>query len=180
MQNIFIIHGSNSTPNKHWYPWLKKKLEKRGFKVFVPEFTIGKDQDLNSWLNTLESYKKYLSGSIMIGHSLGAPFILNVLAKWNYKLKAAYLVSGFVGKLNVNEPNIDDFANKDFDWIKIKTNCDKFYVINSNNDPYIPLRKANELAKYLNTNVIVIKNGSHFQKKSGYNKFKLLLKYIEN
>ena len=79
IQTAFIIHGSNGNPNKHWYPWLKEELEKLGLKVFAPQFPIKDEQSLDNWLKTLEPFKKYLDNSILIGHSLGVPFILNVL-----------------------------------------------------------------------------------------------------
>lgn len=178
----FIIHGSGGNPNKHWYPWLKEKLEKKGIQVFAPQFPIDeKNQTLNNWLKTLEPFKEYLEDSIVIGHSLGVPFILNILNQWKYKIKAAFLVSGFEGYLYVeNEPNINSFSEKNFDWDKIKSKCKNFYVIHSDNDPYIPLEKAKELAQKLGVEIIIVKNGVHFQAQSGFSRFNLLLKKIEN
>lgn len=178
-KTAFIIHCSNGNPNRNWYPWLKKELENKGFQVFAPQFPIGKDQNLNNWLNTLKEYKQYLNNSILIGHSLGVSFILNVLNNWDIKAKATYLVSGFIGKLNVDEPNIEDFSDKTFNWYKIRTNCKHFYIFHSDNDPYVPLSKAQELSKYLETKVILVKNAGHFSESSGYKRFDLLLKYLE-
>ena len=31
-----MVHGWDGNPNNHWFPWLKKELEKRGFEVHVP------------------------------------------------------------------------------------------------------------------------------------------------
>jgi hypothetical protein len=180
MKSAFIIHGSNGSKDSHWYPWLKKKLEERSLEVFLPQFPVGENQTLKNWLATLEPIKKYLENSIMIGHSLGVLFILNVLNQWDQKVQAAFLVSGFTGKLEVkDEINIEDFAEKPFDWEKIKENCKHFYVIHSDNDPYVPLEKAEELAKNLEVNIILVKGGEHFQAQSGFKTFDLLLNKID-
>lgn len=182
VNTVFIIHGSGGNPNRHWYPWLKEKLEALDLQVFALQFPVDEqNQTLHDWLKTLEPFKEYLEDSILVGHSLGAPFILNVLNQWNYKIKAAFFVSGFEGHFDVeDEPNINDFSERNFDWNKIKSQCNKCYVIHSDNDPYIPLGKAEVLAQKLGTEVILVKNGAHFQAQSGFNTFSLLLEKIKN
>jgi len=32
-KRVFLIHGWEGSPEEGWRPWLKKELEKRGFKV---------------------------------------------------------------------------------------------------------------------------------------------------
>ncbi len=179
---VFIIHGSGGNPGKHWYPWLKRELEKKNVQVFAPQFPIDEEnQTPDNWLERLKPFKEHLDNSILVGHSLGAPFILNLLDQWSYKIKAVFLVSGFKGYLNAeDEPNINEFSEKDFNWDKIKSQCNKFYVIHSNNDPYVPLENAEELAQKLGTEVILVKNGAHFQAESGYDTFELLLEKIKD
>jgi len=179
MKSALIIHGSNGSKDAHWFPWLKRELENRDLQVFLPQFPIEENQTLQNWLDTLKPMKENLEDSIFVGHSLGAPFILNVLNQWNIKIKAAFLVAGFSGHLEVeDEPNIDDIAARDFDWEKIKKNCGKFYVIHSDNDPYVPLKRAEELAGNLGVRVTLVKNGGHFQAESGFKTFDLLLDKI--
>ena len=180
MKTAFIIHGSDGNKDAHWYPWLKEELEKRGLQVFLPQFPIEENQTLQNWLDTLKPMKEDLKDSILVGHSLGVPFILNVLNQWDIKVKAAFLVSGFSGHLEVeDEPNIDDIAKREFNWEKIKAKCDKFYVIHSDNDPYVPLKRAEELAGNLGVEVILVKDGKHFQAESGFKTFNLLLDKIK-
>ncbi len=180
MKNAFIIHGSNGSKNAHWYPWLKEKLEERRLEVFLPQFPIEENQTLQNWLNILQPFKGSFKDSILIGHSLGVPFILNVLNQWEVKAKATFLVSGFSGHLEAEgERNLDDFANRDFNWEKIKQNCNCFYVIHSDNDPYIPLERAEELARKLGINVTLVNGGEHFQAQSGFKTFDLLLRKID-
>lgn len=179
MQSAFIIHGSNGSKDSHWYPWLKEELEKKELEVFLPQFPIGENQTLKNWLDSLKPLRNKLTDSILIGHSLGAPFILNILNQWDVKAKAAFLVSGFTGHLEVEgEINIEDFAEREFDWEKIKRNCDSFYVIHSDNDPDVPLEKAKELAGNLGVSVILIKAGRHFDTQS-FKRFDLLLEKID-
>ena len=183
MTNIFVIHGAYGDPEENWFPWLKSELEKLGCKVFVPKFPTPENQSLENWLKVFEDYKQYLDeNSIVVGHSLGPAFLLNILEKLDKSIKAAFFVSGFVGLLgNPDFDNINkSFVDKSFDWQKIKQNCKKFYIFHSGNDPYVPLEKAKELAKNLAVDVILVKNAGHFNEKAGYTKFELLLKKIKN
>ena len=52
-------------------------------------------------------------------------------------------------------------------------------IFYSDNDPYIPLAKGEELAKKLDSELIIVKNAGHFNTESGYKKFELLLEGIK-
>jgi len=179
MSKVFIIHGSYGNPNENWIPWLRRKLEEEGHTVFVPEFPTPKNQSFNSWWDEFGEYYHHIDeDSILIGHSLGFAFILSIIESLDIPkpMRACYFVSGFTGLLN--NPEFDKinktFTTKEFDWEKIKENCEKFYIFHSDNDPYVPLEKAKELAEKLDVQPVIIKNGGHFNEKAGYTKFKLL------
>jgi uncharacterized protein len=191
MTNVFIIHGAYGSPDENWFPWLKAELEKLGCTVYVPKFPTPENQSLKSWRKAFERYEKYLdSDSIIIGHSIGAAFILNVLENLENdgrktdrkRVKAAFFVSGFIGKLD--NPEFDElnktFADKEFDWQKIRKNCGKFYIFHSDNDPYVPLAKAEELGMYLGVRPRIIKGAGHFNKASGYAEFEEILGIIKD
>ena len=182
MTTVFVIHGTGGTPEGNWFPWLKKELEKLGCQVFVPRFPTPQGQNLRSWLKVFEKYKlDFNENTIVVGHSLGPAFLLNVLEKTNKPIKAAFFVAGFTGRLDqVHFDTLNNsFADKSFDWEKIKQNCQHFEVIHSDNDPYVPLAKGEELAKHLNAKFIVLKNAGHINKESGYVTFELLLAKIK-
>ncbi len=180
MANVFIIHGLEGYPEENWFPWLKKELEKLGHKVFVPQFPTPENQTLDNWLQVFEQYdNKLTKDSIVIGHSLGVPFLLSVIEEQS--IKAAFLVSGFVGKIgNQFDESLKTFAQKSFNWRQIKNNCKRFYLFHSDNDPYIRIEKAEELAQNLDTEVILVKGAGHFNSTASYNNFDLLLKKIKD
>ena len=181
MSSIIIIHGSYGGPNENQFPWLKEKLKKLNYNVLVPKFPTPKNQNLDSWLEIFKEYKKYLDeNTIFIGHSLGPAFLLNVLEKLDKPIRAAFFISGFTGLLNnaIFDKINKTFTDKQFNWDKIKNNCKKFYVFHSDNDPYVPFEKAEDLAKNLGVNAILVKNAGHFNESSGYKKFEILLNEI--
>ncbi|OGM34824.1 hypothetical protein A3D84_03075 [Candidatus Woesebacteria bacterium RIFCSPHIGHO2_02_FULL_42_20] len=183
MTNIIIIHDTGGNPNGNWFPWLKSELEKLDCRVFVPKFPTPENQSLENWLKVFKAYEQYLDeNSIVVGHSLGPAFLLSVLENLNRPIKAAFFVVGFTGLLN--NPDFDElnesFVTKSFDWAKIKNNCKRFYVINSDNDPYVPLEKGKSLAENLGTELIVLKNAGHINEEAGYTEFSFLLDKIKN
>jgi len=182
MTNIFIIHGAYGNPEENWFPWLKSELDKLDCRVFVPKFPTPEDQSLENWNKVFEDYKQYLNeNSIVVGHSLGPAFLLNLLEELDKPIKAAFFVSGFLDLLgNPDFDNINkSFIEKSFDWQKIKQNCPKFFVFHSDNDPYVPLEQAEKLAKNLGVDVILVKNAGHFNENAGYSKFDLILDKIK-
>ncbi len=169
---IIIIHGTFSTPTDNWFPWLKKELN-----AITPTFPTPENQNLTNWLDVMKNYK-ITKDTILIGHSSGATFILSLLEK--YECKAAFLVAGFTGKLNISlDPLNKTFAEKEFDWEKIKENCKQIYMFHSDNDPYVPLENAKNLQEHLNAKLTIIPNGQHLNKTAGFTKFPLLLKKIK-
>jgi len=178
--NFFIIHGVYGNPEENWFPWLKKELESQGYEVIVPKFPTPLDQSLESWLRVFLHYEEKINEeTVLIGHSLGAPFILNYLEKTNKKIKAAILVAAFHKPLGIQYDEINKtFVDKQFNWEKIKANCNKFFIFNSDNDPWIPLETAQELAKNLNAEMNVVHDGGHLNKKAGYEDFPILLETI--
>lgn len=178
--NFFIIHGVFGNPEENWFPWLKKELEGQGYEVTVPKFPTPLDQSLESWTRTFSKYEdKVNEETVLIGHSLGASFILNYLEKTNKKIKAAILVAAFHKQLGIQYDEINKtFVGKQFNWEKIKQSCNKFFVFNSDNDPWIPLETAQDLAKNLDAELSIVHDGGHLNKKAGYEDFPLLLETI--
>ena len=181
MSKIFLIHGAYGNPQENWFPWLKKELEKDGHQVIVPAFPTPKNQNLNNWLVIFDHYFGEIDEeTIFVGHSLGPAFILSILERIDVQVKACFFVAGFIGLLNDDLDKINHtLTDKNFDWAKIKKNCQKFYLMNSDNDPYISLTKAEELANHLDTKLEIIKNAGHFNAKAGYLEFPKLLEDIK-
>ncbi|HVA97152.1 MAG TPA: alpha/beta hydrolase [Candidatus Acidoferrales bacterium] len=180
MKNAFIFHGAYGGPNDNWIPWLKKELEKLGYIVIVPQFPTPKNQSLKNWLNVFDKYKREINReTIMIGHSIGATFILSVLEQFEEPVNSVYLVSGFISNLGLKE--FDEinysFYKKSFNWKNLRENC--FYIFYGDGDPYVSLEEEHKLAKKLESNVIVINKGGHLNTAAGYEKFDLLLEKIK-
>src|SRR4051812_47230848 len=79
MKRALLIHGTDGNPNGNWFPWLKQKLEEKGYEVWVP--LLPENHTLNRLI-----YNDFLLGSghdftdnIVVGHSSGAVSVLNLL-----------------------------------------------------------------------------------------------------
>ena len=114
---------------------------------------------------------------IMIGHSLGTPFILRLLEQ--QKAKAVFLAAGFTHLLG--QPKYDTinktFVEHPFDWKKIKSNCKKFYMFHGEDDPIVPIQESEEIARMTSGVLHIIPKGKHLSK--GFSTFPLLLQEIE-
>lgn len=178
--NFIIIHGVYSNPEENWFPWLKGKLEVMGYEAIVPKFPTPLDQSLDSWTRVFSQYENKINEeTVLVGHSLGAAFILNYLEKTGKKIKAAILVAGFHKLLGSQYDELNKtFVGKEFNWDKIKSNCGKFFIFASDNDEYIQSEIGEELAKNLNAQFNLIHGGGHLNKKAGYGEFPLLLEKI--
>jgi predicted alpha/beta hydrolase family esterase len=126
-------------------------------------------------MGVIEQYKEFLTPeTIVIGHSLGSPFVLDVLE--HYPARLAVLVCAFIGKAgNDFDDSMKTFAQKEFDWHAIKQHCQHFMIFHADNDPYILLEKAQAVAEHLGVDVTLVPGAGHFNTAAGYTAFPLLL-----
>lgn len=177
---VVLVHSAYGNPEENWFPWLKAKLEQNHFKVLAPAFPTPNNQRLGTWMPILEAQVKGCTPDLMVGHSVGSALILRKLERIEQPISAAFFVSGFLGRLGKAQFDTINasFFTKPFDWALIRTNCKRFFLYNSDNDPYIPLHKGLELARKLDAKMVVIERGGHLNASSGYVRFPTLLRDI--
>ncbi len=161
---FFLIHGTGGGPQECWYPWIKQILEKQGHEVIIPQFPTPFNQNLQSWMKVFQPhFKDFNSDTILIGRSIGVPFVLRLLERSPCKIRAAFLVAGFYEDLELPQfvDVVNSFIEASFNWEKIKSNCDKFFVYNSDNDPIVPFEKGEQLANVLGVPLNVVYGGEH-------------------
>lgn len=181
MKNAILIHGTYGNPEENWFPWLTKELEGEGYEVTVPAFPTPAGQDIDAWQGVFASYGDSLDPeTILIGHSLGAAFVLDILERSPRPIRTAYLVAGFLGPLGNQKFDTLNrtFVERSFDWETIKQNAEQIFVIASDNDPYVPESEGYDIASRLETEPIIVEGAGHFNTQSGYEAFEGLLHLI--
>lgn len=180
--HIVIVHGAYGSPEEAWFPWLAARVRELGFKVTVPRLPTPEGQTLENWLRAFEEQVKDLDKeSILVGHSIGATFILRKIATLASPIKACFLVSGFMhflGNEKFDQIN-KTFVENDVDWKLIRSRCHNFFMYNSDNDPYVPLKFGDEVAHHLHVKLNIIHNGGHISTSAGYLEFPQLLDDIK-
>ncbi len=176
--NFIFVHGAYGNPSENWFPWLTYNLRERGFDVSIPIFPTPDGQELNKWLRVFDEQVPVLNkDTVLVGHSIAVAFILRKLERIELQIKAAFLVSGFSEQLGLAEfdPINASFVEGEFNWDKIRKNCQKFFVYNSDNDPYVPTKYGKAIADKTDAKFTVVKNGGHINLSAGFNKFEQLL-----
>jgi hypothetical protein len=164
MKNALILHGTNASSSDNWFPWLKKELEKKEYKVWVPNLPHAEKPNIDRYNKFIFTNKDWIfdSDSIIIGHSSGAVEILGLLEAFpdDIVIDKCFLVGSFMDDLGWD--SLKELFLKSFDFEKIMRHSIEFIFIHSDNDPYCPLEHAEYLSKKLNGKLILIKGQGHF------------------
>ncbi len=181
MKNILILHGTNGNAQKNWFPWLKRELERKGYKVWIPNLPKSGEPSMRRYNDFIFPKWKFTSESIIIGHSSGAVAALGILQELprNTVINKAILVAGFTTDLGWKE--MKDLFGIRLNWQKIKKQVRNIILYHSDNDPYIPLWHGEKLKKLLGAELIVMSKQGHFNVSSmgkKYTKFPELLEKI--
>ena len=179
MVTVCLIHGSFGNPYENQFPWLKEKLELLGHRVIVPTFPTPKNQSLKNWREVFTKYASQVDeNTLFVGHSLGPAFILDYLE--NNKAKVAFFIAPFVRSLgNETFDSVNKTFYKEFNWQKIRKHCPTFILFHADNDPYVPISKAQEVANHLNVSLNIVKGAGHFNKVARYISFDYLLEKMQ-
>ncbi|MAZ76625.1 MAG: hypothetical protein CMH31_04915 [Micavibrio sp.] len=179
-KRALIFHGTMGSPEGNWFPWLKAELEKQDYQVTAPIFPTPKNHSLETWFSALKNQISNLNQiDVVIGHSLGANLILHILENGLCKTDKAILVSALNEIININEyDQLNKSFIKNFNWDSIKINSKHIDILHGDNDPYVPIKQAQDIADGLDIKLQIIKGGGHLNTEAGYNSFPLLLDLI--
>lgn len=174
---VVIIHGTHGNPNENWIPWLATQIARSGHEVVAPAFPTPEGQNLDAWFRVLDAAVDRMDErTILIGHSLGAGFILRILERAWAPVGATFLASSFVGTLGL--PEFDSlnssFVTPPFAWDTIRENAGSVFIYHGDNDPYVPIAKAEEVAQSLAAPLVLVRGGGHLNAAAGFTRFDLL------
>ncbi len=176
-----ICHGTKGSPAGNWFPWLRDSLETRGLETYVPAFPTPENQSKQAWLAAFDATVPQMnSETILIGHSCGATFLLHVLGRLEipvYKTLFISPVMDFIGNAEYDALNQTFFPHKT-DWEKVAAHAGTAHVLHGDNDPYVPVAQARNLAGKLKVPLELISGGGHLNSESGYTAFPRLLTHI--
>jgi len=181
--NVIIVHGAYSYPTENWFDWLRIELEHLNIPCIVPALPTPEHQTLENWHQSFDAQCGHLidAKTILIGHDLGATYVLRWLEKSNQKIDLAVLVGVFINKVGI--PHFDliskSFVDEPFDWNKIKSNANEHVSYHGDNDPYISRPDLDFICESLHACKMIIANAGHINLRSGYSKFPLLLSHLE-
>lgn len=166
MKRAVILHGTDGKPYHHWMPWLKTKLEERGYEVWVPELPENHTPNAQVYNDFLFGQGWDFTDNIVVGHSSGSVSVLNLLADQRCpKINLGVMVGAWAGGLPLQHEDEKQFAGLfpqgGFDVDKIKSNADHLAFLHSDDDPYCPLEQAQYLAEQLDASITVLHGAGH-------------------
>ena len=177
--NYLILHGSFGSPEGNWFPWLKKKLESKHYKVDVPKMPIGiGKQTYANWARELDKLN-INNNTTIIAHSIAPSFVCKYLVEKKQKVQKLIFVCGFNNYFGIT--NEYDTVNREMfmdNLEEIKKYCSDIICFYSDNDPYVKFETEKNFADTIATKQYIIKNGGHLNSESGYTEFTEILKVI--
>jgi len=176
--HVIIVHGTCGSPSGNWFPWLERELASSHGAVSVPAFPTPEGQSFARWREVfLKVDNAPAESTILIGHSIGAPFVLRMAEEAKRPYKAIIAVCPFAKRLGVKE--FDDlnstFVERDFDWRRIKEGALHRLCFAGDDDPYVPLNFSKDVAKAIEAELIVVPRGGHLNAEFGYTAFPEIL-----
>ena len=170
MKTAIIIHGmpskkeyfnprSPAESNKHWLPWIQQQLISKEILAQAPEFPEPYKPVYEKWRQTFEQFK-IDKNTILIGHSLGAGFLVRWLSENKIKVSRIVLVAPWIDPGHTLKTNFFNF--------KIDKNLAKktggLAIIYSNNDSRDVKKSVNQLKNELGGDgkIKELENRGHF------------------
>lgn len=164
---VLIVHGWGASAQSNWFPWLKERLETKKIEVYSPSLPNSQNPNPEEWISTvLQNTEIFGPDLSIVAHSLGVITVLRVLERIKCGVGTVILVGGFTHYHWANE--LAPFFEKPINWNVIRSKANRFVVIESSNDPYVPKGEGEMLKNNLNAEYIQEKDAGHFTSKDGY------------
>ena len=182
LMKVFIIHGYQSSPEQHWFPWLATKIEQMGSQCEIVHLQGSDQPDFATWRQNLEAQVHPLNEQTsIVAHSLGCISVLDYLSEaLNGRLiKAIFMVAGFNEKLTAL-PELNQFVQQaKLNDALLRFRIQQRYSLFSCNDPFVPAPLSIRFGQLLNAQMIEVKKAGHFMQSDGLSEFPQLWEKLE-
>jgi predicted alpha/beta hydrolase family esterase len=178
-KRAFIIHGWDGAPDHGWYPWLKKKLEDKGFEVHVPAMPDPDEPKIGPWVSALKKeVGKVDKDTFFVGHSVGCQTIMRFFENLDDDTKVGGVI--FVAPwMHLDAKTIEEEGEEVKEiarpWVETPIDYDKirkfakYVCLFSDNDPYVPLSDIDLFEEKLGADTILEYGKGHFMQDDGCN-----------
>lgn len=158
--HLLIIPGLGDSGTKHWQSYWLKKFS-NSTKVIQDNWD---EPQLNEWLERLdESIQQIKEPTILVAHSLAVSLVMHWVSQNNNPNIIGALL---VAPADVNSPEHTPDFLRHFSPIPIQTVPFPSIVIGTENDTYISLERAKELASYWGSDFVNIGQKGHINSDS--------------
>jgi uncharacterized protein len=162
VSNVIILPGNGcyDVTDSNWYFNLEQDLKKLKYKVMLknmPDPFVAREI---YWIPFIEKDLEANENSIIIGHSSGAVAAMRYAE--THKVKAIFLVSACWTDLGIENEKNSGYYSREWEWEKIKLNCEKIIQLHSKNDPFIPMEESDHVHENLNSEYYVFEKLGHF------------------
>ncbi|MFH0837544.1 MAG: alpha/beta fold hydrolase [Candidatus Aenigmatarchaeota archaeon] len=173
MKRAFIIHGWGGGPNDHWFPWLRKELENRGFSVITPTMPDTEHPKIDTWVAELKKIiDEPTEDTYLIGHSIACQTIMRYLETLpeQKKIGRVIFIAGFFNLPNLREEEIliaEPWLKTPINTEKVKLHTKNIIALFSDNDKDVPLSDSVIFKQRLDAKIIIENNKGHFTADDG-------------
>jgi len=168
-KRVFIIHGWGGGPEGACLPWLKTKLEEKGFEVVASQMPNTAVPIIKDWVN----YISKLVGTpdeqtYFVGHSIGCQAIMRYLQTIDKKVGGALFIAGWFMLENLESEDIEiakPWVEKStINFEKLKRVSKNYVEIISDNDPFGGFEENRKIfLEKLGAKVIILNNAGHIE-----------------
>jgi predicted alpha/beta hydrolase family esterase len=181
MKKFIIIHGTKGFPEGNWFLWLAESLQRQNAEVVIPRMPTPEGQSLVNWLSAFSRQVGVVNeDTTIIGHSLGATFLLRILERQKAPVAQSIFVAGVIDKIGIIEYDQlnSTFIEPAYDWVTIQKNAGRVVCLSGEGDPYVPSWQGQELAAKLGVRNHIVPRGGHLNAEFGYTSFPELLSLL--
>ena len=192
MKKALLLHGWEGTSQSHWFPWLKSELEKKWYKVVVPNLPDTDTPIVENqvdFLKNLSELQGFWKGDVLIAHSLGSQVWLQYIQDNNItEIDVIFVAPSYNNladelwedRLDSSFFTMSNAFNVQSDFRLLKKQKNNYTVLLSDNDPYINSFSAREYYGQLDNIIFVeMEWKGHFSSDIWLLEFSELLEYVK-
>jgi len=169
MNKTLILHGWGGSDHPHWQSELASEIAKNYGTVSFPLLDNCHFPSKNRWIKQVKALLEEFKPDTVVCHSLANTLWFWLCQENITPVQRLFMVSP--PSLTTTEATIKTF----FPCPQPQNICaEEVHLIVSDNDPWIKLDEAEEIATAISASYQVIENGGHINADSGFGKWDLI------